>query len=42
MLSSIMNKFKNIKALTFDTGGTVLDWHYGFKKGLKKLKKIII
>lgn len=25
-------KFKNIKALTFDTGGTVLDWHTGFKK----------
>ena len=39
MLSSIMKKFKNIKALTFDTGGTVLDWHYGFKKGFEKIKK---
>ena len=28
----------NIKALTFDTGGTILDWHSGFAKGLKKLK----
>jgi len=24
--------FRSIKALTFDTGGTVLDWHSGFKK----------
>lgn len=22
---------KEIKALTFDTGGTVLDWHSGFR-----------
>jgi len=22
---------KRIKALTFDTGGTVLDWHTGFR-----------
>jgi 2-haloacid dehalogenase len=26
-----------IKAFTFDTGGTVLDWHTGFKKGFEKL-----
>jgi len=23
--------FENIKALTFDTGGTILDWHSGFR-----------
>ena len=28
----------NIKALTFDTGGTILDWHSGFRKGFDKLK----
>ncbi|MAI02592.1 MAG: hypothetical protein CBE14_000810 [Rickettsiales bacterium TMED254] len=28
-----------IKALTFDTGGTVLDWHSGFKTGFEILKK---
>ena len=28
---------KNIKAFTFDTGGTVLDWHTGFKNGFEKL-----
>ena len=28
---------KHIKAFTFDTGGTVLDWHTGFKKGFEKL-----
>ncbi len=28
---------KKIKAFTFDTGGTVLDWHTGFKKGFEKL-----
>ncbi len=27
----------NIKALTFDTGGTVLDWHTGFRKSLAAL-----
>ncbi len=27
-----MNK---IKALTFDTGGTILDWHSGFREALK-------
>ncbi len=27
-----------IKALTFDTGGTILDWHSGFKTGLEKIK----
>ena len=25
----------NIKALTFDTGGTILDWHTGFREALK-------
>ena len=25
----------DIKALTFDTGGTILDWHSGFTKALK-------
>ena len=28
----------NIKALTFDTGGTILDWHSGFNKGFEKLR----
>ena len=32
-----MFDFKQIKAFTFDTGGTVLDWHTGFKKGFEKL-----
>ena len=27
-----MNK---IKALTFDTGGTILDWHSGFKEAFR-------
>ena len=27
-----MNK---VKALTFDTGGTILDWHSGFRDALK-------
>ena len=27
-----------IKALTFDTGGTILDWHSGFKTVLEKIK----
>ena len=26
----------NIKALTFDTGGTILDWHTGFSEAFKK------
>ena len=26
-----------IKALTFDTGGTILDWHSGFLSILKKI-----
>ncbi len=26
--------FDNIKALTFDTGGTILDWHRGFSTAL--------
>ena len=29
---------RQIKAFTFDTGGTVLDWHTGFKKGFEKLE----
>ncbi len=28
-----------IKALTFDTGGTILDWHSGFRDALAKLGK---
>ena len=24
----------NIKALTFDTGGTILDWHHGISRAL--------
>ena len=28
---------RQIKAFTFDTGGTVLDWHTGFKQGFEKL-----
>ncbi len=28
----------NIKALTFDTGGTILDWHSGFSFGFETLK----
>ena len=32
----MLNK-KIIKALTFDTGGTVLDWHSGFKKGFQEI-----
>jgi len=28
----------NVKALTFDTGGTILDWHSGFKAGFEKIK----
>ena len=30
-------KFNDIKALTFDTGGMILDWHAGFSTALKKL-----
>ena len=32
-----MFKFRP-KAFTFDTGGTILDWHTGFKKGWEKVK----
>ena len=32
-----MLDLNKIKAFTFDTGGTVLDWHTGFKKGFEKL-----
>ena len=27
---------KGIRALTFDTGGTILDWHSGFKSAFQK------
>ena len=29
----------NIKALTFDTGGTILDWHSGFKEAFRMARK---
>ena len=29
-----MNK---VRALTFDTGGTILDWHSGFKEAFRKI-----
>ena len=32
-----MLNINSIKAFTFDTGGTVLDWHTGFKAGFEKL-----
>ena len=32
-------KKNKIKAFTFDTGGTVLDWHTGFKKGFESIIK---
>ncbi len=32
-----MFDIKKIKAFTFDTGGTVLDWHTGFKRGFQLL-----
>ena len=28
---------EKIKALTFDTGGTILDWHSGFYNALSKI-----
>ena len=28
---------KKIKALTFDTGGTILDWYSGFKNGFEAI-----
>ena len=30
----------NIKALTLDTGGTILDWHTGFSTALKNIGEI--
>ena len=33
-----MLKNSKIKALTYDTGGTILDWHSGFKKGFENIK----
>ena len=32
-----MFDINKVKAFTFDTGGTVLDWHTGFKNGFKQL-----
>ena len=26
-----------VKALTFDTGGTILDWYSGFKSGFEEV-----
>ena len=34
-----MNKIGKIKAITFDTGGTILDWHTGFLNAFKKVGK---
>ena len=34
-----MIKLKEVKAFTFDTGGTILDWHSGFRKGFEFFKK---
>ena len=31
--------FDDVKALTFDTGGTILDWHTGFRSALERLGK---
>ena len=33
-MSSEGVKLEGVKALTFDTGGTILDWHTGFSKAL--------
>ena len=33
-----MFDIKKIKAFTFDTGGTILDWHSGFKRGFELVK----
>jgi len=30
-------KSKDVKALTFDTGGTILDWHTGISSTLEKI-----
>ncbi len=32
-----MNTNRKIKAITFDTGGTILDWHTGFLNAFKKV-----
>ena len=34
-----MIKLKEVKAFTFDTGGTILDWHSGFRRGFEFFKK---
>ena len=33
----MMNTIRKIKAITFDTGGTILDWHTGFLNAFKKV-----
>ena len=35
-----MSEISNIKALTFDTGGRILDWHSGFFKGFEDIRNI--
>jgi 2-haloacid dehalogenase len=32
--------FEQVKALTFDTGGTILDWHTGFRSALEQVGKV--
>ena len=32
-----MSTIRKIKAITFDTGGTILDWHTGFLNAFKKV-----
>ena len=31
------SNLEGVKALTFDTGGTILDWHTGFSDALAKI-----
>ncbi len=33
---NLASTLEGVKALTFDTGGTILDWHTGFKNALAK------
>ena len=37
-----MNTIGKIKAITFDTGGTILDWHTGFLNAFKKIGKKLL
>jgi len=34
--SDLAMSLEDVKALTFDTGGTILDWHTGFSAALAK------